>query len=108
MADLSTLAAVAVCWHKARFPNARMEHVALKLCEEAGEVARAVNGEAGMNSATSGGDVGAEAADVAIVLLVLLGRWFPDRVLTDEVERKLLILLDPNGGHPACALPVLP
>lgn len=78
-----------------------MEHVALKTCEEAGEVAKAVNGQVGKNAATGGGDVAGEAADVLITLLVLLGRWFPDVDLLVEVRAKLTILSDPTSGHPS-------
>jgi len=78
-----------------------MEHVALKTCEEAGEVARAINGVLGRNMATGGGDVGGESADVLITLLVLLGRWFPAVDLIGEVRAKLAILVDPTSGHAA-------
>jgi hypothetical protein len=102
MDDLGDL----VCdWHRERFPMAEMEHVALKACEEVGEVAKAVNGVAGMNSAAGGGDVGAEAADVVITLLVLLGRWFPHVDLVGEVQARLAILTDPTSGHPAATIP---
>lgn len=90
-------------WHEARFPAAQMEHVALKVCEEAGEVAKAINGVAGADSATGIGDVGGEAADVMIALSVLLGRWFPEIDLDVEVEQKLAVLTDPNSGHPAAS-----
>lgn len=93
-----------VAWHERRFPEARMELVGLKLAEEAGEVGKAINGLIGQNSATGGGDVAGESADVLITLMVLLGRWFPDADLFEEVQRKLLILTDPNSGHPAAYL----
>lgn len=89
-------------WHVARFPAAQREHVALKGAEEMGEVASAINGDAGKNSATGrGGNAAEEAADVVICMLVLLGRWYPERDLLTEVERKLAILTDPNSGHRA-------
>jgi hypothetical protein len=106
--DVARLQAALVTWHVARFPDAEMVHVALKTCEEAGEVARAVNGVIGKNMATGGGDVPGEAADVLITLFVLLGRWFPEVDLLDEVRRKLAILVDPSSGHRAAALPEPP
>ena len=92
-----------VKWHEIRFPDAQMEHVALKLCEEVGEVARAINGVAGQNSATGGGNVEQEVADVFISALVLLGRWFPDVNIELEIYRKLVILETP-GSHRASTI----
>ena len=99
--EFEDLAAAVVRWHVERFPMAEAEHVTLKACEEVGEVAKAINGWAGMNSATGGGDVGAESADVLITLMVLLGRWFPTVDLLAEVRAKYAILTDPTSGHPA-------
>lgn len=95
--------AVAV-YHVRRFPDARLEHVALKLAEEAGETCSAVNGF------VSGGDFGkgdvmGEAADAVFVALALVGRWFPERDLLAEVEARLARNLDPNGGHRSCVSP---
>jgi len=88
-------------WHRRRFPDAEMVNVALKLCEEAGEVARAVNGTIGKNSATGGGSVPDEAADTVIAAMVLVERWCPGVDLLRRVERKLGVLNDPNSGHPS-------
>lgn len=90
----------AVDWHIKRFPDAEAVHVALKMCEEAGEVCRALNGELGRNSATGYGDVCAEAADVIISTMVLVGRYYGIE-LYHEVDSKLKILTDPNSGHRA-------
>lgn len=86
-------------WHRWRFPEAQREHVGLKLCEEAGEVARAINADVGHNSATGHGNVPEEAADVLISLLVLLDRWYPETDLLAEATKKLSILLDSTSGH---------
>jgi hypothetical protein len=53
-------------WHEVRFPLAQVTNVALKLAEECGEVASAVNAAVGVNSATGKGDVPSELADVVI------------------------------------------
>jgi phosphoribosyl-ATP pyrophosphohydrolase len=90
----------AVEWHKSRFPLAEIVHVALKLCEEAGEVGSAVNALVGVNSATGKGDVVKECADVVIAVMVIMGRWFPEVSLLDEIEAKLRELATP-GAHPA-------
>lgn len=87
-------------WHRQRFPEAQMEHVALKIGEEASEVGKAINGLAGKNSASGGGDVGEEAADTLIAIFVLLDRWFPEIDLIEEVRKKLRTLTTP-GSHPA-------
>lgn len=100
--DLESLQSRAVTWHKQRFPEADISHVGLKLCEETGEVASAINALVGTNSATGKGNVLDESADVLISLLVILGRWRLDSFesLVDATERKLEILLTP-GAHPA-------
>lgn len=85
-------------WHRERFPDAQVEHVALKTAEEVGELASAIIGVVGRNSASGDGDPQAEAADVAICLMVLLERWIGGDLL-DAVERKLAILNDPDSGH---------
>ena len=100
--SIESLQSRAVTWHKQRFPNAELAHVGLKLCEESGEVASAINGLVGTASATGKGDVLDESADVLISLMVILGRWRFDSFesLCDAAERKLDILLTP-GAHPA-------
>lgn len=85
-------------WHVERFPDAQVEHVALKAAEEVGELASAILGVVGKNSATGGGDPLGEAADVAICLMVLLDRWIGGDLLA-AVEWKLAVLNDPNSGH---------
>lgn len=79
-----------------------MEHVALKTAEEAGEVAKAVNGVAAVNASTPATirQVAEEAADVVITLMALLDRYSPYDLLTC-VEEKLAILFDTSSGHPA-------
>lgn len=93
----------AQAWHEERFPHANASNVALKLCEEAGEVASAINGTFGALSATGKGDVGDEVADVFIAGLVLLGRWFPDCNITTRIIMKLN-KLEEVGAHPASLL----
>lgn len=93
----------AYLWHCKRFPEAKMEHVTLKLSEETGEVAKAVNGISGFNSTTGSGDVGEESADVLICVFVLLSRWFPEVDLLRELNNKLTILETP-GQHRASTI----
>lgn len=93
-------------WHRKRFPTAVSYQVALKLGEEMGEVFEAVNHflDPDYVSAThSDLDVVKEAADVTIVLMVLLDRYF-DADLLNAVEAKLAILTDSNSGHRAAAI----
>ena len=98
------LQGIAVRWHKKRFPEAGPEHVTMKATEELGELAGAVNGRLGKNSPRARGDVGEEAADVVITVLILLGRYYPEIDLKDEVARKLEILNNPASGHRSAAL----
>lgn len=100
MGDLNALQEAAGRWHRARFPDAEIVNVALKLCEEAGEVGRAVNGLIGVNSATGGGDLLEEQADVLIALFAMVDRW-PVGDVEDAAWAKLARLNDPNGGHRA-------
>lgn len=89
-------------WHRRRFPDATIEQVGLKLAEEAGEVAEAINAVIGGNSSRTAkkSDIIEEAADVVIVAMVLLER-FAQADLLDAVSVKFAVLTDPNGGHPA-------
>lgn len=102
--DYGATVTMIVDWHRARFPEAAMEHVCLKAMEELGEVAQAVNGVSGRNAPGRRGDVAEECADVVVCLIVLLGRWFPEADLLGEVARKAAILVDPNSGHRSAAL----
>lgn len=95
--ELEALSAMAVSWHRRRFPAAGAVHVALKAVSELGEVVDAI-----LPSDLGGkGDVGEEAADVLITLLVLLGRFYPAVDLLGEVRAKLAILGNAESGHPA-------
>lgn len=81
----------ATAWHERRFPNGTMERVGLKLGSEVGElqdalVAVSPGSDEHPERATQ---VGAEMADVVIVLMVLLGRYFPQIDLDAEIGAKL-------------------
>jgi len=91
------MAAAVVSWHRARFPQAQLVHVALKLAEESGEVASAVNSLEGGDYGD--GDVMAELADVVICAMVIAGRWFPEADILAAVATKLDVLTNPASGH---------
>lgn len=96
MTDQPTLQDRVAAWHTERFPDAQSYNVMLKATEELGEVAEALNGH------LTGGRDGisaSRAADVAVCMMVLLGRWFPDTDLIERVEAKLAVLTDPDSGH---------
>jgi NTP pyrophosphatase (non-canonical NTP hydrolase) len=80
-----------VTWHVGRFPDATREQVALKACEEVGEVARAINGR---------GDLVTEAADAVICLMALVGR-FSDVDLLNATKDRFEFVTDPANGHRA-------
>lgn len=96
----SAAQAMATAWHVQRFPQARALGIFAKAVEEMGEVATALIYDNLTNAGATGkpGDVAAEAADVVICLLALVGRFYPDRDVTDEVFKKLNLLLTP-GAH---------
>ena len=94
-APLADLQARLVEWHEKRFPDADPTKVALKLNEEAGEVASAVLALLGRDSATGKGDVAEECGDVLIAVLVLLGRWFPHINVVASATAKLDLLSSP-------------
>lgn len=102
-----TLQQQVATWHAARFPTAAACNLALKAVEELGEVAEALNAElVGTDAdAARGGTVAEEAADVVIVLLGLLGRFYPTQDLLAHVEAKLAILQDPASGHRSSTRP---
>lgn len=94
-----TLQSDAVAWHTDRFPAASAIHVTLKLCEETGEVASAIN--AGCEWNTGGeprGDVVGELADVVICCLIIAGRYY-DSDISATVATKLAVLNNPASGH---------
>jgi hypothetical protein len=107
MADLRDLQRRAGEWHRARFPGALQEHVALALCAEAGEVADAVVGAAGFY-AVARGDVLKESADVCVALFALLDRWYPEADLLGAIAAKLDRLTNPRSGHRAALTEGIP
>src|ERR1700730_2741880 len=96
-----TLQDAIAAYHRLRFPDCTVEQITLKLAEEAGEGASAVNGMVSDGDYGKGDPVG-EAADSVFVHLALVGRFFPDRDLMAEVEARLARNMDPNGGHRSC------
>jgi len=74
-------------WHAAKFPNVDRYQVLAKLTEEVGELARAVIAED--EGRPGRGDPRIEAAQVAVVLCALIGRWWPDFDLTLGVRAEL-------------------
>lgn len=90
-----------VDWHEQRFSDPKPWFMTMKIQEELGELASAVNALYGTKSATGSGDVAGEAADVLITLLALLGVAFPEIDLESEVDAKLAILNDKNSTHRA-------
>lgn len=92
-------------WYEKKFgdtlgPNP-MEYMALKICEEAGEVASAVIGMNGKATATGSGNVLDECVDVLITTLVLMGEIYPGIDVETEIQSKLAILNNPASGHRA-------
>jgi len=89
-------------WHAKRFPTAKAWQVGLKLGEEFGELAEALNHDLDPDyigdKKTSVID---ECADVTIVMMVLLERYCSGTDLLKAVERKLAKLNDPKSGHRA-------
>lgn len=103
--DMHALQLRAAQWHRERFPGASVHEPVLKAVAEMGELAEALLSTSGTNTAhpeVSEDEIGHEAADVVICLLVLMER-FLNYDLGLEVHRKLMILEDPDSGHPAAA-----
>ncbi len=92
--ELEALASMAVAWHRQRFPAAGPQHVALKAVAEFGELLDAI-----LPADLGGkGNIGEEAADVLLTLLVLVGRFYPSVDLLAEVRAKLAILANPAAA----------
>lgn len=102
---ISELQQLATKWHTQRFPDAIIYEVTTKTAEELGECAAEVliDFSSHMNLKEKPVDTNApaEAADVVLALMVLLGRWYPGYDLIEEVAKKLDKLTDPNSGHRA-------
>jgi hypothetical protein len=99
--ELLNLQAQVAAWHARRFPKAKAGHVCLKATVELGELAEALldGDEAVSTHRSPPPDVVAEAADVAITVLALIGRFYPRADLMGAVAAKLAILDDPDGTH---------
>lgn len=92
-------------WHTQRFPDAIVFEVTTKASEELGECAAEVlidkSGTMNLKERPLTTNAPAEAADVVLSLMVLLGRWYPGYDLMEEVAKKINKLTDPNSGHRA-------
>lgn len=95
----------AAIWHSARFPTCTAEDIALKAMAELGEVADAILARGrDASHPERASDIAAEAADVVITMLALVGRFTADD-LTAAVDTKLRLLEQPGGTHPASLQP---
>lgn len=74
-------------WRMAKFPTSTPEGVLAKLLEEAGEFARAVIGE--VEGRSGRGDVHQEGAQTILVVLSIIGQWYPGRNVLVEVLAEL-------------------
>lgn len=92
-------------WHTQMFPDAIVFEVTTKASEELGECSAEVlidkAGSMNLKEKPLNTNAPAEAADVVICLMALLGRWYPGYDLMEEVAKKMLKLTDPNSGHRA-------
>lgn len=78
--------------HVARYPDATPAEVLLKLGEELGELMRAEN--------TGRGSVAEEVADVLGVLLVYVGRFYPELVVEEITAAKHRVVVERwNAGR---------
>lgn len=77
----------AAAWHTYRYPTATHAILVAKLTEETGELARAF--VADWEGRLGRGNVPDEAAQIVCVLLSLIGRFYPDHDLLDDVYTEL-------------------
>jgi NTP pyrophosphatase (non-canonical NTP hydrolase) len=75
-------------WRAQHYPDCTPTDVVAKLFEEGGELARAIIGD--LEGRPDRGDVGQEAAQVVLVVLSLVGRFYPDIDVLAEVNAELL------------------
>ena len=91
--NLTAMQAEVSTWHRREFPEVSLSDITLKLCEEAGEVARCV-GSISAGARVDRGEVDwpaileDEAADVLVALLALADRYGFD--LSHAWERRFL------------------
>lgn len=90
-------------WQDKNFNTSKVKG-ALALCEEAGEVARAVNKEDDGIRPETRGDVGDEIGDVLLAATALANRYGLDPQTCVERRLKRMLKLDftkdPEGGKP--------
>ena len=99
MTDLQTRVAA---WHARRFPTAGAAELGLKASSEVGELCEALQAVIDDREPRDGHDAAYEAADVLVVILALVGRYFPGRDLLAETEARVTRFENPNGGHRSC------
>jgi NTP pyrophosphatase (non-canonical NTP hydrolase) len=97
----------AAIWHCNRFPICTAEDVTLKAMTELGEVADAILAHGRDSSHPErASNIAAEAADVVITMLALVGRFTADDLIA-AIDAKLAMLEQRGGAHPA-SLPNAP
>lgn len=79
-------------WHAARYPDHTQWLQISKLLEEAGELARAAIGQ--HEQRPHRGDVVEEAAQTILVVMTIIGRWYPE----DAGERLQRAILNELGA----------
>ena len=84
---MSYLQARTVAWSQRAHETAKPADFLAKAVEELGETARAVISD--QNGRPNRGDAPAEAAQVVVVLLGLIGRYYPGRDLLVEVAAEI-------------------
>lgn len=88
-------------WHASRFQDHDRWLILAKLTEEVGELARAVIAE--HEGRPGRGDVGQEAAQCVLVLMTLIGRFYPERDLLADVRgeyERIVAIPGHPGGTP--------
>lgn len=82
-----SLQADAAYWHKTNHPDDGIYKMLAKAAEELGELARAC---IAIDEARPGrGDPGHEAVDTVLVILSLVGRYFPDTDVLAELAKRV-------------------
>ena len=94
---MSALQELCAEWHASRFPDHDRWLVLAKLTEEVGELARSIVGE--HEGRPGRGDIGQEAAQCVLVLMTLIGRFYPDLDILSDAWIEYGRVAD-IAGHP--------
>lgn len=108
---MSALQQHAADWHRRRWPHSEPDHVTLDAVARLGALADLVLIERGIHAHDDpeiADIVPDTAGDILVILLALIGRWWPSYDLIEEVTTRIEVLATLLDGDPEPGAPVTP